>query len=115
MNLLTGNFSGTGHSVPGGNWSDPLFTWDISGTVAGESITAQIWNTGNLSGYSVVWYNTNINSDGSFYGEAKDSRNVTATFETISGHAIQVVPIPPSIWLFGTTLLGFLGLKRRQQ
>lgn len=34
---------------------------------------------------------------------------------SLSFDVSSVVPVPPSIWLFGTSLLGFLGLKRRMQ
>ena len=45
-------------------------------------------------------------------GRQPDNGNVAITEFTVSAN---VVPVPGAVWLFGTGLLGVLGLKRRKQ
>ena len=53
-----------------------------------------------------------------FYGtllfEAAGSNPQTAQYQfTID--AVKVVPVPAAVWLFGTAMVGFLGLRRKRQ
>lgn len=83
MDVATGAFSGTGFYV-----ADPTFTWNITGTVTGSTLSFTLVYTGNSPGYTVTGTGT-IASDGTLAGAASDGTS-NFTWATTSGAATAV-------------------------
>ena len=86
QNMYTGDFSGTGHSIP-----NPGTTWDIQGTseVVGDTITLDLIYTGNNSGYTVHAVGT-IGPDGDIVsGTWSSSAGQSGTWSSFGGKAIN--------------------------
>ena len=69
-----------------------------------------------LAEYAVMTgYADGPNGIGSFFLMAGDKLKVAYNNEEfyVSGMAVSAVPVPAAIWLFGSALLGFVGLGRR--
>jgi len=85
------------------------------GNVANVSISG--WNNGNLVD-SAQYIATNtyqtLNLGWSGLTELKITDGRTANL-ILTNMNVTLVPVPSAIWLFGTGLLGFLGLKRHKQ
>jgi hypothetical protein len=83
---------------------DEAFLWD--GTNGMQSLCTLTDCT--AEGWEVLTWATDINNNGDIVGHG-----------TIGGetHAflIQAVPIPSAIWLFGSGLLGLVGIARRRK
>jgi len=77
-------FSGTG------TYSDPSYTWTVSGTVNWNRISFSILYTGTNAGYR-VWGHGRIAADGSVSGIARDSNRLTLPFTMPAGTAFQVL------------------------
>ena len=76
-------------------------------TIGGETIWEPSYNTGTFTG-SLVASDTNglvFNFLSPYVGRAE--------FDSISIKAILSTPIPATIWLFGSGLLGLIGVARR--
>ncbi|AMK78722.1 MULTISPECIES: PEP-CTERM sorting domain-containing protein [Methylomonas] len=56
-----------------------------------------------------VWYYNSINTNGA--GAWGDDHS---TFYLVTSITPAAVPLPSAVWLMGSALLGFLGLKRKQ-
>lgn len=85
MDLGTGDFSGTGYYNP-----NNAYTWDVTGTVSGSSVSPfHILYTGLNAGYYVDLTGT-INGDGSMSGTATSSSSQTFDWVTTSGAATFV-------------------------
>ena len=80
MNLVSGDFSGTGHYN-----SIPAYTWDVTGSVSGSSIEFEVAYTGLNPGYTVNATGT-INRDGSLSGDATGPGQIF-TWASTSGKA----------------------------
>ncbi|WP_347986688.1 hypothetical protein [Methylomonas sp. AM2-LC] len=108
-NLQTGDFSGNGFYVP-----DPSVTWNITGTVNGNSFSDLIkYNNSTYWAKEIVA----INSDGSFQGTFTDSNGTIGTFNSVSGHANLVSSVPEAgewaMMLLGLPFLGWV-IRRKQ-
>ena len=77
-------FSGTG------TYSDPSYTWTVSGTVNWNAVSFSILYTGTNGGYR-VWGHGWIAADGSVSGIACDSNGLTLPFTMPAGSALQVL------------------------
>ena len=77
-------FSGTG------TYSDPSYTWTVSGTVNWNRISFSILYTGTNAGYR-LWGHGRIAADGSVSGIARDSNKPTLPFTMPAGSASQVL------------------------
>lgn len=83
FDTTTGAFSGTGVYV-----ADPSYTWDVTGTVDGDSITFDISYTGANAGYASHSIGT-ITSSTSITGTWLDSSSKAGTL-TSSGTAVAI-------------------------
>jgi hypothetical protein len=83
QNMYTGEFSGTGHSIP-----NPGTTWTIEGTskVVGDTITLDLIYTGNNSGYTVHAVGT-IDNGIIVNGNWTSSANQSGTWSSFGGQA----------------------------
>lgn len=84
-------FSGSGHYV-----TDPSYTWTVTGTVSGSSITFDVVYTGTGAGYTVHGTGT-IAPDGSISGNATDSNGTPLTFSTPAGSVREVLSYTASV------------------
>jgi hypothetical protein len=50
-----------------------------------------------------------------FLKEGDPGEQYQINFLTITSDALTVVPIPPALWLFGSGLLGLIGMSRKKQ
>jgi len=74
----------------------------------------------NLTGSD--WFRLAISTDGglswsedtSFSPAGTDLLNITFTDGTVLSVDIKVVPVPAAVWLFGSGLLGLVGVARRK-
>jgi hypothetical protein len=106
------------------HFSFDLSYYSTSTIPVANSFTAQFGNTVVLGLSSVislspitVFENFTASLDNetfTFSASVPDNgtSGITSYFSVSNASLTTVVPVPPSIWLFGTTLLGFLGLKR---
>lgn len=81
MNLMTGNFSGTGYYN-----SDTSYTWTISGTIVGSMASSTIVYTGTNAGHKLTMTGA-IASNGMMSGSAISSAGQTFKWQTVSGAA----------------------------
>jgi hypothetical protein len=79
-------------------------------TLTTTSVTSGIWQS-----YSFEFVATSSNTEIAFSGSGGA---VGQTFylglDNISVNSVSAVPLPTPIWLFGSALIGFLGLNRRK-
>ena len=94
--LLTGTLSSFGFPVGGG---DPLeFVFNVTGGDAAGLFGSQFGVVLTESGLPATLFDSNFNN----------SRNGQA-------NAASIVPIPAAVWLFGSGLLGLVGMARRKK
>ncbi len=106
-------FSFSGHPQPAGNGIDSVtvsmgdFTesFDIDPSNPFSSITRTV-NVGSNGGKL-----TFSHSGGDNYGAILDSVSVAGT-ENAEVARVAAVPVPAAIWLFGSCILGFFGMRR---
>lgn len=95
------NESDATYSVSGG-----AFSID-SGSQSGAQTLAQTW-LDKIATNSMVDWNNSLKASG-----------LLALIDTSAGkgqdYVVQAVPIPAAAWLFGSALLGFVGIARRKQ
>jgi len=87
-----------------------LFTFDSSAAVliTGASIDATVTTLGlTQSDLTFVGNQLTVNTEGLFFD--------TSTFARINLASTSAVPIPAATWLFGSGLLGLIGMARRKK
>lgn len=84
---------GTSSAIDTLDWTNGLFTFDTSGATNGSVILQIDLLTG---GYGVM-----------------DNFKITAS--DIPGGGLNPVPVPAAFWLFGTALIGFVGISRKRK
>jgi hypothetical protein len=98
-----------------------MFYQNLSGTSGNPILTSgdpdlALFPTLQSSGY---WSGTEINSPTAWFFFFWDGRQLTSpkgsTFFSWAVHDGNVVPIPPALYLFGSGLLGLVGMARRKK
>lgn len=133
-NLLTATdvslTSAWGSGISDGDTSDVVFesTNPTPGSVASLDSFASVGGFLNIEGWSLKLTTLNIidrsktllslEGTGILTGAGFDPTDATWTFSTISatGYSMSVatVPVPAAVWLFGSGLLGLVGVARRK-
>lgn len=147
---ITANLGGVFEPSPGDTF-DFYFIWDdftlaggfadiveaailgVPGTVFGDTFsssnqdffapsTVQVDTFGNITDFSIFWYDYATNYGGDFFYsqipdqfigyQVLDPWGTPVVDNQIFG-SLQAVPVPAAVWLLGSALLGLLGLKRR--
>jgi hypothetical protein len=103
------------NSIDNTNWTGGLFR---VGTDSSGNINSWfIWTTAS-PGSGISWYIETINSSSIslVWDFGRISTNAWADTASISDApgTWSVVPIPPALWLFGSGLLGLIGVARRK-
>lgn len=81
FNLTSGAFSGNGSYQP-----DPLYTWDVNGTLSGSDLSFHVLYTGKNAGYYSDSIGT-VQPDGTLSGTTISSTGQHFTFVSTSGKA----------------------------
>jgi hypothetical protein len=73
-------------------------------TIGGQTIWEPGYNTGTFNGTTVATDSSGLvfNFLTPYLGRAE--------FDSVSARAVAAIPVPPSIWLFGSGLLGLIGM-----
>lgn len=106
-------------SLPGGNSN---FSGLASGTTAVKNAAA----LANIVAYSIGGANPQNISNISFTAEAGQIYTIVlggyrdgSTYDTLDGYKLNIstsaVPVPGAVWLFGSAIAGFLGLRRNKK
>ncbi len=91
---------------------------NVAGTVDGISVNAWSNVTGDFSIASVTFQAINEGTTGLLLSEwgfnpwASGGSAINPDF--VDGQVISTVPVPAAVWLFGSGLLGLLGLAKRK-
>ncbi len=96
-------------------------TESLSGPLSGTTFfTIEGWSF-SLTSLAVLDQKAgllNLEGTGVLSGDGFDDTNATWTFSTSSlnsySMSIAAVPVPAAVWLFGTGLLGLVGIARRK-
>ena len=95
----------------------------VSGDLTGTALTL------DLSSWTAYWNGTSFNQGGMISATTDGAGNFTATWDalvvggafdgqigawTING-TVSAIPVPAAAWLFGSGLLGLVGIARRRR
>lgn len=81
-------------------------TFDVSGIV-------NDWITGTNTFFTIALTGLNDTSGNEFlHGFLNNSETFGSTYLDVN-NSVSAVPIPAAIWLFGSALMGFVGVRRR--
>jgi hypothetical protein len=84
--------------------------YDLDGGPLGDGLTLHIEGIGADSG--LFYYSTGQGPLGTDGGQVTDFINTSMSSELV---VISTAPIPAAIWLFGSGLLGLVGMARRKK
>jgi hypothetical protein len=93
-------------------FSDPFaLVYDLDGGPLGDGVTLDVEGIGAASG--IHSYATGQGATGGIDGGwVDDFIGPNTTSELVQ---VSAVPIPPAVWLFGSGLLGLVGMARRKK
>ncbi len=122
-----------GSGISDGDTSDVTFVSEnlIAGSVASLTSFAPVSGFLNIEGWSLELTSLNILDQSSSFlslagtgvltGGGYESTDATWTFSTtsmtsysMSVASVAVVPVPAAVWLFGSGLIGLIGIARRK-
>ena len=89
---------------PGTNWGNVDFIYDMEGSVDGGAI-GFFYNQTNYTGFDEV--GNSVSQLGEFTLSSAGLLSYTA--------GTAVIPVPAAVWLFGSGLLGLVGVARRRK
>lgn len=116
--LATGSSLGFLESAGGaGAVSDSAFTFSVS--MANLGLTPFSGDTVNYVGTYVSNFLTGVDLSNEGYGAGLPGTNplspASETFTSSLAYTTSTVPIPATVWLFGSGLLGLVGMARRKK
>ena len=92
-----------------GDWTDGFQGWNGNGLTLGWNTTTDTTVDNSLSLYR-YFYNPDASSATQLYG----SINIDSATGVVSYNAVSAVPVPAAVWLFGSGLMGLVGVARRR-
>ena len=89
-------------------WQSYSVTFDTTWSDAEASANGWVQETGSLD-FSTLW-------DDAFNSEVRilGGTGMVAGIDNYNA-SVSVVPVPAAVWLFGTALIGFVGISRRRK
>lgn len=84
--------------------SNAIMTWDLT-DLNDIKFLDMIFAAGDIGPEGLSFFS---NAEGSFLAVASEVSETTSLFK------VSAVPVPGAVWLFGSVLLGFLGVSRRK-
>ena len=106
------------------SWTDTTGTWELTGSAV-PLFFVDKYNSGydiytymgpGTSPFSDSWDDSNRGTVGAACKTDGGPVNCKATTSHLSVYGVDaVVPVPPAVWLFGTGLLGLVGIARRKR
>jgi hypothetical protein len=121
INLVAGGYSGfLTYNTLTNSWESPV-SGDLTVINDFGSNNGSELDYGYLEG-SVMWANGSIMSDLTLrLSPLQDAFTFDAAADgignpfVVNGYAVSSVPVPAAIWLFGSGLLGLIGVARRKK
>jgi hypothetical protein len=103
------------------SWSDTTGTWELDGSIAPLFFVTKYnggydiytYMGGDISPFGDSWDDSNRGYIGASCGQGKNGINCNAVTSHVSVYG--VVPVPAAVWLFGSGLLGLVGIARRKR
>ena len=92
-----------------GDWTDPFQGWGGNGDTINWTTTTDTTVGSSLALYR-YFYDTSLNPVTQLYGNI----NIDATTGVVSYNSVSAVPVPAAVWLFGSGLMGLVGVARRR-
>lgn len=101
---VVGNINGRDILFLGLERSNAIMTWDLT-DLNNIQFLDMLVATGDISPEGLSFFNT---AQGSFLAVSNEVSGTTSLFK------VSAVPVPGAVWLFGSALLGLLGVSRRK-
>ena len=115
QNISSSGYTGKWGAEQNGSWSryGSLIAGGITGgpRTINYSWTNNLFDTLATDGVMTFYWGTNFNSEGSYYTEIA-SFNYVGNGQFDSPNS---VPVPAAVWLFGSGLIGLVGVARRKK
>jgi len=92
-----------------GDWTDPFQGWGGNGDTINWTTTSDTTVGNSLSLYR-YFYNPDASAATQLYGTI----NIDSATGVVSYNAVSAVPVPAAVWLFGSGLMGLVGVARRR-
>ena len=92
-----------------GDWTDGFQNWNGNGNTINWNTTTDTTVDNSLALYR-YFYDSSLNPVTQLYGNI----DIDATTGVVSYSAVSAVPVPAAVWLFGSGLMGLVGVARRR-
>lgn len=105
----------------GGSWVDGAALDTLLGPGHGLGSLGALWDNSDGSSFSVLWEMRAFGTGGTYLNNVQINPGADGGLRTHSSLAVGMyytpaaVPVPAAVWLFGTAMLGMIGLVRAKK